>query len=186
MTEDIIGKRGRATLDLNQLCTATNARGEPCGSPAIRGGFVCRHHGGNTPQAQRAAQQRLWSMVDPAMAHIQRVLITKPDCEHCGRSDDDLDPTKIRAAIAILDRAGFGPSATLNLEPARADWAPYLTHEELEQFGQMMRAAKERMAAGEPVPSRQQPPPPLLKPQMELVLVNQEKDEATITVTYDE
>jgi hypothetical protein len=41
------------------LCTATNRHGEPCRNHPIRGGTVCRAHGGATPQARAAANRRL-------------------------------------------------------------------------------------------------------------------------------
>lgn len=40
-------------------CGATNRAGEPCGLYAIRGGNVCRFHGGASSQARAAAERRL-------------------------------------------------------------------------------------------------------------------------------
>jgi hypothetical protein len=40
-------------------CTARRTDGEPCGNHAIKGGTVCRYHGGSAPQVQAAAKQRL-------------------------------------------------------------------------------------------------------------------------------
>jgi hypothetical protein len=51
-----------------QLCTARLKNGAPCGSKAIRGGNVCRMHGGRSTQVKAAAQARLRAMVDPAPA----------------------------------------------------------------------------------------------------------------------
>ncbi|VAZ71072.1 hypothetical protein LAUMK4_00289 [Mycobacterium persicum] len=47
-------------LDHPRRCTARRQRdGKPCGRFAIRGGTVCRIHGGASPQAQRKAKERL-------------------------------------------------------------------------------------------------------------------------------
>lgn len=41
-------------------CSAHRSNGEPCGAWAIRGGFVCRVHGGSAPQVKAAARARLF------------------------------------------------------------------------------------------------------------------------------
>lgn len=47
-------------LNHPRRCTARRQRdGEPCGRFAIRGGVVCRLHGGATKHAQRKAKERL-------------------------------------------------------------------------------------------------------------------------------
>jgi hypothetical protein len=43
-----------------ERCTAHRTNGTPCGAWAIRGGFVCRMHGGSAPQVRAAAHRRLW------------------------------------------------------------------------------------------------------------------------------
>lgn len=40
-------------------CTATSRKGKRCRMPAIRGGTVCRMHGGSAPQVRAAANRRL-------------------------------------------------------------------------------------------------------------------------------
>jgi hypothetical protein len=40
-------------------CKARRTNGEPCGNYAINGGYVCRMHGGASPNALRAAEWRL-------------------------------------------------------------------------------------------------------------------------------
>lgn len=42
-----------------ERCTARRTDGTPCGAWAIRGGFVCRMHGGAAPQVRAAAHARL-------------------------------------------------------------------------------------------------------------------------------
>lgn len=44
----------------NVRCTAHRSDGQPCGAWSIRGGYVCRVHGGRAPQVRAAAEWRLW------------------------------------------------------------------------------------------------------------------------------
>lgn len=44
---------------------ARSREGEQCRNPSIPGGFVCRFHGGSTPNAKKAAAQRLADLIDP-------------------------------------------------------------------------------------------------------------------------
>lgn len=51
-----------------ELCTAHSKRtGKPCTQPAIRGGSVCRMHGGSAPQVKAAAT---WRYLE-AYRHLQ-------------------------------------------------------------------------------------------------------------------
>ena len=43
----------------DRKCTAHRTNGEPCGAYAIRGGTVCRVHGGSIPSVKAKAQERL-------------------------------------------------------------------------------------------------------------------------------
>ena len=53
-------------------CTARSTRtGERCKRPAILGGNVCYHHGGNAPQVKAKALRRLQQAAD---ALVQRLL----------------------------------------------------------------------------------------------------------------
>jgi hypothetical protein len=41
-------------------CTTTRSRdGQPCAAWSVRGGFVCRCHGGSVPRVRALADQRL-------------------------------------------------------------------------------------------------------------------------------
>jgi hypothetical protein len=90
-------------------CRATNKRGTQCGRYAIPGGMVCNLHGGRAPQVRDKARLRLAALIEPA---IQR-LATEMDSEKTPPAD------RIRAANSILDRAGYGRIATLDVEAAR-------------------------------------------------------------------
>ena len=78
-------------------CTAHKTNGDPCGNRAIRGGSVCRFHGGAAPQVRRAAFVRLVMESDPAAAEL--IAIYK----------DKRNPiaVRLRAIEGILDRAGI-------------------------------------------------------------------------------
>src|SRR4029450_12285626 len=86
-------------------CTATNSQGERCKRQPIPGGTVCVNHGGKAPQTVAAGGVKLLSGRDLAIDALLRALESHgPHCETCGRSDDDRDPTVVRAAQIVLDR----------------------------------------------------------------------------------
>jgi HEAT repeat protein len=60
-------------------------------------------HGGKSPNAQRSAKRRLLEAADPAAATLVDLL-----------KDDD-PHIRERAARAILDRAGYGPSSSVDV-----------------------------------------------------------------------
>lgn len=100
-------------------CTATARRtGNRCRRAAIKGGTVCTVHGGNLPQVRRAAKDRLLELVDPALASLHKVL-SDPSAE---------DAVKVRAALGILDRTGFGPGHKIQVDGP-------------DKFGEMLRDA---------------------------------------------
>ena len=58
--------------------------------------------------AQMAARRRLLALVDPSLEALEQAL-------QCGEW-----PTVARVALGLLDRAGFGPTASLRIDdPAR-------------------------------------------------------------------
>lgn len=82
---------------------------DQCGNPPMIGQEVCRMHGGSSPQAKNAARRRLNALAEPAVSLLSRIL----------EDDRDLkagDKERIRAAIAVLDRTGHGPSAKVEME----------------------------------------------------------------------
>lgn len=102
---------------LARRCRGTNRQGQPCNNPPMLGGFVCKNHGGASPQATRSRTARLRAMVDPVLDRLLRI-VEAPNglCATCGRSDDM--SAVVRACVAVLDRAGYGPKATLAIETA--------------------------------------------------------------------
>lgn len=78
-------------------CTAKARSGKRCAQPAIRGGFVCRYHGGGAPQVKQKAAERLAALVDPAITTLGLLLRSKQ--EH----------VRLKAVQDVLDRNGHKP-----------------------------------------------------------------------------
>ena len=81
-------------------CTAhKSTNGEPCGNWAIKGGTVCRYHGGSAPQVKAAAdrrwRERLDAMIDPALDRLEAL-----------SESAATEAVKLRATDSILTRAG--------------------------------------------------------------------------------
>ena len=78
-------------------CTANKTNGQPCKAPAIKGGTVCRVHGGSAPQVKAKAMQRLLAAVDPIMAELVELALK-----------GETPAVKLAAIRDALDRAGVG------------------------------------------------------------------------------
>lgn len=135
-------------------CTGTSKiTGERCKRAPIPGGTVCKMHGGATPLVQHEARLRLLAGADYAIEYLVRTLEPRPPCAECGRTDADRDPVVVRAAQIVLDRAGFGPHASLSVSRESStelpEYGPWLTDDELEQISALIEKAKARMEAGE-------------------------------------
>ena len=79
--------------------------GRRCKKNAIRGGAVCRSHGGAAPQVKRKAQERLAILVDPAIDRLEKVI----------KGDGNV-AAAVRASRDVLDRTGFKPSDKIKME----------------------------------------------------------------------
>lgn len=98
-------------------CEATVKRtGQRCRRDAIAGGNVCIKHGGAAPQVKAAAKLRLAALVDPAIGVLAATM----------RERKKDTQAAVRAAIAVLDRTGHGP--TLRTELTGADGGPIETN----------------------------------------------------------
>jgi hypothetical protein len=75
-------ERGRMILLAwpSRKCSARRRDGQPCGCWAIRGGTVCRVHGGAAPQVRRKARDRL-----EAIQVNRQILAQRPDLWECVR-----------------------------------------------------------------------------------------------------
>ena len=117
--------------------------GRPCGRAAIQGGKVCTYHGGKSPQVMMAARQRLIEAASPAAAYLANQL-----------RDKELDPTvRQRAALGILDRAGYGAGSRVEMVgagggPVKIEGTPELRHLTDDQIGQLRALAVAALAQG--------------------------------------
>lgn len=80
-------------------CTATNRRGVRCQRAPIRGGTVCRMHGGAAPQVKRAAERRLEELRPLAIRYYNYLLDQK-----------DYPSAGLGAANAVMDRVDGKPA----------------------------------------------------------------------------
>ena len=79
-------------------CRAHSKRtGQQCQKTSIRGGTVCRFHGGSAPQVIARAERRLRAMVDPMIDRLEQLA-------------HQTDNPKVAAECVrdALDRAGIG------------------------------------------------------------------------------
>jgi len=120
-------------------CTAkSKTTGQQCKNLPITGGTVCVSHGGSIPAVKAAAQRKMIALIDPALATLYRALY---ECEEW--------PSKIRAALGILDRAGMGPGSTLTLDTEKTD----LSQLSMAELRDRAKAVTERFADLEELPT---------------------------------
>jgi hypothetical protein len=81
--------------------------GNRCPRPSIIGGTVCYHHGGKLPNVRKAAQRRLAMAALPAADRLIYMALKK-------RTMSDSD--RLKALLAILDRAGVEGKAIVEVE----------------------------------------------------------------------
>lgn len=87
-------------------CSAKSKRSQkPCNNPAIKGGTVCRMHGGGAPQVQMAAMERLKALQPKAILVLEELL------------ERDEYPTVQMAAVRdVLDRTEGKATETQTLK----------------------------------------------------------------------
>ncbi len=79
-------------------CTAMSKQTHVrCRRPSIRGGHVCRFHGGSAPQVIEAARVRLDRLTDPAITRLGELVEQK-----------EYPSTALAAVKDVLDRNGYG------------------------------------------------------------------------------
>ena len=113
-------------------CTGHSSQtGKPCGNAPIRGGTVCRKHGGAAPQVKAKAALRLATLTDPAIRALDALLkpaaVKKHPAQALGAAKDVLDRTghkvvdelDITQTTAVIDQAALDRLTTEELEAAR-------------------------------------------------------------------
>ena len=79
-----------------QRCSAHSKQtGNPCKQPAIKGGTVCRYHGGAAPQVIAKAEERLKALIHPALTALDELIAQK-----------EFPSVRIAAVKDVLDRNG--------------------------------------------------------------------------------
>lgn len=93
--------------------------GQPCGREVRPGMTRCNLHGGSNPSAKIKAEQMMAQARLPAIEALFRIVeqFESNPCKTCGFPQGDTDEKRmiIQACKTILDRAGMGPRATLEL-----------------------------------------------------------------------
>lgn len=89
------------------LCHAHTSDGRLCSAPAVTGQQVCRHHGGSTIHAKRAAMVRLLDLAPDAIDALADAVRNAPEVAD-----------RIKAANSILDRTGYARTARVSKEDA--------------------------------------------------------------------
>jgi hypothetical protein len=86
-------------------CTAKTTMGYPCKKPPIKGGSVCRTHGGAAPQVRRQAQIRILEASDRAAAKLIALM------------QDKKVPYAVQLAAArdLLDRANLAGKQEMDI-----------------------------------------------------------------------
>lgn len=147
-TPSYLKRNGGVPLDHPRRCQADAVHtGEPCRKYAIRGGNVCRTHGGSAPQVVAKANERL-ALASDRMAENLLNIATEAKSEH----------VQYLATTAALDRAGVVQPTQVQVD-VNAPWA------EVFQAASGINTwsrAESRAARGLPVdPVPELPAPPL-------------------------
>lgn len=93
----------------------TASRRRRCSRPAVKGDYCTQH--ANLPDP-RAAKASLYDLVDKAISALGDIVgteygLTAEQARH--------DSNRIKAAIAILDRTGNGPTHTVKVDDIRRE-----------------------------------------------------------------
>lgn len=111
MPDDTPSQRTRDLGDHPRRCVATNHKtGERCQNYAIKGGSVCRYHGGAVKRVKERARLRILEAADPAAAKLVELM-----------KNHRVPPqVQLAAARDLLDRAGL--NTVQQIEVLVAPW----------------------------------------------------------------
>lgn len=109
-------------------CTAHSKQThQRCRQPAIRGGAVCRFHGGAAPQVKQKAEERLRALVDPALTRLNELMIqTEYPSVAIAATKDVLDRNlgKATETLAVNHSGRIDIAALIRQRKARHDPQP--------------------------------------------------------------
>lgn len=104
-------------------CTARSKQsGVRCKRRASPGHQVCVIHGSRSPQAMAKARERLDAMAGSAVTTLD-LAMDKIDTE---------PSVAVKAAVAVLDRTGYHPRQTIEIDNARKVLSEFLGVDETE------------------------------------------------------
>jgi hypothetical protein len=135
--ETYLQRNGGVSLDHPRRCTADTQAGKPCRRYAIRGGNVCRVHGGAAPQVKAKARRRL----DEAADRMARELLNIA-------TGAESEAVKLAAVRDALDRAGLAAKTAVEVSVEQPPWM-----ELLGDVAQITKAQHEAMKRGEFTPA---------------------------------
>jgi hypothetical protein len=115
-------------------CNATSkSTNKPCQKSAIRGGTVCRSHGGAAPQVRNKAAARLAGAVDSAVENLLR------------KQESIIESVSLRATQDILDRMNYKGDNLIRLANPDAGGVHQVSLTE-EQIARVERLAPDELA----------------------------------------
>lgn len=108
-------KQGDQRPQCAKIVGATASRRRQCSRPAVKGDYCTQHASIPDPRAVKAS---LYEHVDKAIDALGQIVATlEPGDADAARHDNN----RIKAAIAILDRTGHGPSHTVKVDDIRRE-----------------------------------------------------------------
>lgn len=117
-----------ARLFAARPCIGDPETGLNCANNALPGSLLCIEHGGSIARHRQVIAMRMMALIEPALKTVFR----------CMASNDE--SVALKAAETILDRTGWGRSATLHLEEKKEDLTG-LTDAQLTQRAQKLLQA---------------------------------------------
>lgn len=115
--ERYLQKHGGVPLDHPRRCRAHRQDGKPCRRYAIRGGHVCRVHGGAAPQVMAKAREAL-ALASYTMAKNLLGMATEAESE----------AVKLAATNSALDRAGISAKQAIEIGVDPKPWEELLAN----------------------------------------------------------
>jgi len=98
-----------------------------------------------TLAAQRLLRESIYQKVQDLLELSNAVAKDAPPCPLCQRGMPRSDSFRLSAILAILDRAGLGPTAKLEVTQSPNDgWVNFLTLEEAETIHRIREQARQR------------------------------------------